>query len=56
MISGAKVVVTDSATGVATQLVTAKDGSYSALLLNPGTYKVGAEQSGFSERSAPEWL
>ena len=47
VIAGAMVTVTNSATGVARNLVADQAGEYVAPNLNPGTYTVRASASGF---------
>jgi len=49
IIPGAKVVVTDTDTGVKTNLVANKDAEYTAPFLQPGTYSVTVSSPGFSE-------
>src|ERR1039458_6089837 len=44
---GANVVVTNEATGLARKTVTNDSGSYIVSLLQPGTYKINVEASGF---------
>src|SRR5207245_3785638 len=46
-VPGAKVVITNIDTGVATSLVTNEKGVYVAPLLIPGTYQVTAEHQSF---------
>jgi Carboxypeptidase regulatory-like domain/TonB dependent receptor len=47
VISGARVSITNVATGETLPLTTASDGAYNARSLNPGTYRVTVEQAGF---------
>jgi hypothetical protein len=47
VISAAQVSITDTATDVTIHLTTASDGGYTARSLNPGPYRVTAEQAGF---------
>jgi Carboxypeptidase regulatory-like domain/TonB dependent receptor len=47
VIPAAQVSITDTATDVTIHLTTASDGGYTARSLNPGTYRVTAEQAGF---------
>lgn len=47
VISAAQISITNSATDETVQFTTAMDGAYSARSLEPGTYRVSAEQSGF---------
>ncbi len=49
VISGARVTVTNAATGVPFHTVTSSAGEYSAPALQPGTYSVSAEATGFSK-------
>ncbi|HEX9368903.1 MAG TPA: TonB-dependent receptor [Vicinamibacterales bacterium] len=46
---GVTVTVTNAATNVASTTVTNGEGDYAVLFLNPGTYKVTAELSGFKK-------
>ena len=46
-IPAAQVSITETATDVTIHLTTASDGGYTARSLNPGTYRVTAEQAGF---------
>lgn len=49
IVVGAKVLVTNTETGVRRDLVTNQDGYYAAPLLARGTYTVQAQQAGFKE-------
>ncbi|MGA8909582.1 MAG: carboxypeptidase-like regulatory domain-containing protein [Acidobacteriaceae bacterium] len=51
-IAGAKVTVTDASNGVTHRLITNASGDYTAADLNPGTYSVTAESTGFSQEVA----
>ena len=47
VLPGVTLVMKNTETGVAQQVVTDSDGRYQVLYLNPGTYSVTAELSGF---------
>lgn len=49
VISGAKITVTNTATGVAFQTITSSAGDYLAPVLQPGTYSVSAAAKGFQK-------
>jgi hypothetical protein len=49
VIPNVKVTVTNVATGVASQTVSSSAGDYQVPALNPGTYKVSAESTGFEK-------
>jgi outer membrane receptor protein involved in Fe transport len=55
VVQGAKVTVTNIATALATSTVTDTDGSYQALELPIGTYKVTVEKDGFSTARTGEY-
>ncbi|MFM8395974.1 MAG: carboxypeptidase-like regulatory domain-containing protein, partial [Acidobacteriota bacterium] len=48
-VTNAKVVVTNRATGVATNSITDENGDYKALFLLPGSYSVEVEATGFKK-------
>jgi Carboxypeptidase regulatory-like domain/TonB dependent receptor len=48
VIAGAKVVITDTATGASREVTTAGDGGYAVTDLTPGTYTVRVSASGFA--------
>src|SRR5689334_11052356 len=48
-ITGAKVIVTNMANGQSRSVNTNQDGLYVVTSLNPGTYTVSVEQSGFKK-------
>jgi hypothetical protein len=49
VLPGVTVVIKNTETGVAQEVVTDGEGRYSALYLNPGTYSVAAELTGFKK-------
>lgn len=49
VVSGAKVSITNTATGIALQLITNKDGYFSATQLPVGTYDVSVQAKGFEK-------
>lgn len=49
MVSGAKITITNTATGVSRVVTTNDVGSYLAAALDPGTYRVSAEVTGFKK-------
>src|SRR5262245_21123993 len=50
---GGTVTATNTATNVASTTTTNREGEYSFVLLNPGTYTVTAEISGFKKQVRP---
>jgi len=49
VIAGAKLKITNVATGTTRELVSSSSGTYRAVLLDPGTYEVSATSAGFAE-------
>jgi hypothetical protein len=54
VVPGVTVVVTDQATKVQTKAETNKDGNYQASFLNPSTYSVSFEKTGFEKNIAKD--
>jgi len=54
VLPGATVTVTSNETGIAKTVVTDEVGRYRVAFLNPGSYKVTAELSGFSPSTRPD--
>lgn len=53
VIPGAKIVVTNVATGVQSEAVAGEEGSYQILQLPPGTYSLDVEAAGFKKLQRP---
>src|SRR5271165_2790039 len=56
VVAGARIVVTNTATGVSRQLVTTSAGDYVAPNLEPGTYTVTAEAKGFKKTVSTQFI
>src|SRR5271165_688627 len=56
VVAGARIVVTNTATGVSRQLVTTSAGDYVAPNLEPGTYTVTAEAAGFKKAVSTQFV
>ncbi len=54
VIDGAKITVTNTATGAAKDVMSSRTGNYTVSLLPPGTYRVEAFKQGFKLSSYPE--
>ncbi|MCX6610040.1 MAG: carboxypeptidase-like regulatory domain-containing protein [Acidobacteria bacterium] len=50
VIAGAKLVLKNVGTGLTRELTSTSDGSYRAVLMDPGTYEITANTSGFAEK------
>lgn len=50
VIAGAKLVLKNAGTGITRELTSNSDGTYRAVLMDPGTYEVTANSSGFAEK------
>ncbi len=49
VVSGAKITVRNTGTGITRDLTSGSDGNYRAVLLDPGTYEITSSSAGFAE-------
>lgn len=53
-VAGAKITITETSTGISRTAISNAEGGYVMPYLQPGTYKVEVEKSGFKKSSASE--